>query len=275
MSAELARHLGVQKEDLSPPPSIQISAANGQPMFCTGTFEVSISLQDKTVRDTVYVFSESRGILPDHYPQPGPQRSAIDSIVTASSDGGARGPSTDLRAPAQQHGRLRQELVKEYRDVFTTDDASSLQPMADDSMVIHVTEDATPFAVRTARQVPFAWRDEVKTQLDQMVQQGTIAPLGAEPTDWCHPLVLVAKATGVRICIDLTKLNKFVKRPLHPLVTPREAISHVPTEARFFSTLDAKSGYWQLPLHPDSQHLTTFITPWGRYKFLRAPMGLI
>ncbi|XP_043223982.1 uncharacterized protein K02A2.6-like [Amphibalanus amphitrite] len=287
MSAELARQLGVRQEDLSPPPSIQISAANLQPMRCTGTFEVFISLQDRLIRDTVYVFTESRGmllawytakslaILPDHYPQPGSQRPAIDSIVTTGSDGEGRTSPTDPKSAVRQHGKLRQELVKEYRDVFTADGKNSLQPMSGESMVIHVTEEVTPFAVRTARQVPFAWRDEVKTQLDQMVLQGIIAPLGAEPTDWCHPLVLVAKDTGVRICIDLTKLNKFVKRPLHPLITPREAISQVPTDARFFSTLDAKSGYWQLPLHPESQHLTTFITPWGRYKFLRAPMGLI
>ena len=34
-------------------------------------------------------------------------------------------------------------------------------------------------------------------------------------------------------------------------------------------------GYWQIPLQEESQHLTTFITPWGRYKFLRRPMGFV
>ena len=38
--------------------------------------------------------------------------------------------------------------------------------------------------------------------------------------------------------------------------------------------MDAKHGYWQNDIHEDDQILTTFITPWGRYKFLRAPMGL-
>ncbi|KAF0309805.1 hypothetical protein FJT64_019101 [Amphibalanus amphitrite] len=79
----LQHNVAIDREDLSPPPSIQISAANLQPMRCTGTFEVFISLQDRLIRDTVYVFTESRGmllawytakslaILPDHYPQPG------------------------------------------------------------------------------------------------------------------------------------------------------------------------------------------------------------
>ena len=48
----------------------------------------------------------------------------------------------------------------------------------------------------------------------------------------------------------------------------------LPTSARKFATLDAKAGYWQIPLDEASQELTTFITPWGRYKFLRNPMGL-
>jgi hypothetical protein len=34
------------------------------------------------------------------------------------------------------------------------------------------------------------------------------------------------------------------------------------------------NGYYQIPLSPSSQHLTVFMTPWGRYKYLRAPMGL-
>ena len=38
--------------------------------------------------------------------------------------------------------------------------------------------------------------------------------------------------------------------------------------------MDAIKGYWQVPLAEKSQELTTFITPWGRYKYLRAPMGL-
>ena len=45
-------------------------------------------------------------------------------------------------------------------------------------------------------------------------------------------------------------------------------------KARFFTTVDAVQGYHQVPLHEDSQHLTTFVTPWGRFKFLRGTMGL-
>ena len=51
-------------------------------------------------------------------------------------------------------------------------------------------------------------------------------------------------------------------------------MSQVQQGAGYFSKSDALCGYWQIPLAESAQPLTTFITPWGRYKYLRAPMGL-
>ena len=109
-----------------------------------------------------------------------------------------------------------------------------------------------------------------------MVQQGIIDPLGDKPTDLCHPVVVVAKQKGgVRICVDLiTELNKQIKRSIYPISTPKDAVANTELKSIFFTTVDAKHGYWQLPLDEVLQDLTTFITPCGRYKFLRAPMGL-
>ena len=56
--------------------------------------------------------------------------------------------------------------------------------------------------------------------------------------------------------------------------TPRDDIANL-ENARFLTTLDARHGYWQVPLAPESRHLSTFITPWGRYRFLRNPQGFV
>ena len=82
------------------------------------------------------------------------------------------------------------------------------------------------------------------------------------------------KANGrVRICVDLTPLNKAVKREVHPMSSVDESLAML-GESGVFTKLDASSGFWQIPLHEDSKLLTTFITPFGRYCFNRLPFGI-
>lgn len=148
-----------------------------------------------------------------------------------------------------------------------------LRPMAGPPMKIHLKEDAVPFAIHTPRQIPYAFREPVKNELDSMVQQGIIKPCGDEPSEWCHPLVVVPKSKGVRITVDLTKLNAQVSRPAHPSPTPLAAVRTVDSTAKFFTTADALHGYWQMGLAEEDRHFTTFITPYGRFQHCRGPMG--
>ena len=169
---------------------------------------------------------------------------------------------------------VRQQLIQEYADVFT-DDEEKLKPMRCEPSRVELVEEAKPIRVSTARKIAYAYREETKKELDRMVDQGIVVPVGDVATEWCHPMVVVEKSNGgIRICVDLTKVNKYVKRPTHPGPSPREIVNDIPPNQRFFSTLDAVKGYWQIPLEKGSQALTTFITPWGRYIFTRAPMGL-
>jgi len=59
----------------------------------------------------------------------------------------------------------------------------------------------------------------------------------------------------------------------HPNRTIEELVANIP-DAKYFSKLDANSGYWQIELSDNSSHLTTFSTPFGRYKFKRMPSGI-
>ena len=63
-------------------------------------------------------------------------------------------------------------------------------------MRIHLKEDAQPFAICTPRLIPLAYQDSLKSQLDSMVTQGVIALAGDNPSPWCHPMVVVARANG-------------------------------------------------------------------------------
>merc|ERR1711946_66772 len=105
-------------------------------------------------------------------------------------------------------------------------------------MRIYLKPGATPFAIHTPRPIPFALRDQVKTELDSLVQQGIISPVGDEPSEWCHPMVLVPKSKGVRITVDYTRLNSQVARPTHPSPTPHDAVRNISSAAKFFTTAD-------------------------------------
>ena len=79
----------------------------------------------------------------------------------------------------------------------------------------------------------------------------------------------------IRLCVDFSKLNKFVKRELYSSPTPSDAVADISQKhAKYFTVIDALKGYHQCLLDSQSQLLTTFMTPFGRYKFLRASFGI-
>ncbi len=90
-------------------------------------------------------------------------------------------------------------------------------------------------------------------------------------TQW---IVVERPQTGkLRVCLDPHDLNKAILRPHYPMknledILPDLAGSHC------FSKLDTRSAYWTIQLSNDSSYLTTFNSPYGRYRYLRLPYGL-
>ena len=106
-----------------------------------------------------------------------------------------------------------------------------------------------------------------------MEQLGAIEKVD-QPTEWVNSIVIVEKPDGnLRICLDPKDLNRAVKREQFQLPTSTEITSKL-TGAKVFSKLDAKDGFWHVKLDPPSSLLTTFNTPFGRFKFNRLPFGL-
>ena len=138
---------------------------------------------------------------------------------------------------------------------------------------ISLRKDATPVCLYTPRRVPHPLLPKVKDQLQKMLKSGVISQV-SEPTEWCSGMVVVPKSSGdLRVCVDLTPLNKAVQREIHPMASVDENLAKV-QGSQFFTKLDANSGFWQIPLHPESRLLTTFITPFGRFCFNRLPFGI-
>ena len=72
--------------------------------------------------------------------------------------------------------------------------------------------------------------------------------------------------------MDLSRLNRYVKRERYQSSTPAQAVADIAAEEA--NPVDVLKGYHQCPLDEASQILTTFITPFGRFQFLRAPFGI-
>ena len=95
-----------------------------------------------------------------------------------------------------------------------------------------------------------------------------IAPIN-EPTPWVSSLAVAVKKSGaLRICIDPRPLNTTLKRERYQLPVLDDILPEL-SKARVFSTVDLKSGYWHCVLAPESSVLTTFATPYGRYRWIR------
>ena len=138
---------------------------------------------------------------------------------------------------------------------------------------IQLKENATPYTLSTPRRVAIPLMPKVKKELERMERLGVISPV-TEPTDWCAGLVVVPKSGDqVRICVDMTKLNENVRRERHILPSVEQTLGLL-GGAQYFSKLDANSGFWQIPLDHASSLLTTFITPFGRFRFNRLPFGI-
>ena len=68
-----------------------------------------------------------------------------------------------------------------------------------------------------------------------------------QPTEWCHPIVLVRISdNSIMICIDLTKLNTVTKREFYQLESVDETLAKLGENCNIMTKLDANSGYWQI-----------------------------
>ncbi|KAG1673308.1 hypothetical protein GQR58_015635 [Nymphon striatum] len=138
---------------------------------------------------------------------------------------------------------------------------------------IHIDQKAIPI-IHPPRRVPYALKNKFKAELDRMSKLNVIEEV-TQPTDWVNSVVLVTKPkTGeLRVCLDPKDLNKAILRPHHPMRSLEDILPAL-NEAQYFTKLDARSGYWAIKLDEQSSLLTTFNTPFGRYKFKRLPFGL-
>ena len=165
---------------------------------------------------------------------------------------------------AQVEDTTRVELS--YQDVFAPEQGS-LPGIAH----FQVDESATP-SVSASGRIPLAMKTRVKEELGRLESEEILAKV-EEPTPWCSRMVVATRKSGkLRICIDPRPLNKALKRERYPLPTLDDVIPKL-SKSKVFSKLDLSNAYWHVHLDEESSLLTTFQTPFGRYRWRRLPFG--
>ena len=168
---------------------------------------------------------------------------------------------------ASSLGLNRADLIRQFPRVFA-EEVGQLE--GEYHIKLHAT---IPSVQHAPRRVPVALRDQLKAELDKMTEQGIISPVTA-PTPWVSSLVVVPKKNGMlRLCLDPKDLNKAIQREHYPLPTIEDVATRL-HGAKVFTKLDVRSSFWHITLDNASSYLTTFNTPFGRFRWRRMPFRI-
>ena len=156
-------------------------------------------------------------------------------------------------------------LLEEYDDVF-----EGLGKL--DGQYHIVTDESIRPVVHPPRRLTVPMTKRVQRKLEEMAAANLIERVN-QPTDWVSSMLGVSKPsteaegeTKLRICLDPRNLNLAIKREHSPMPIIEEIATRL-NGAKLFGVFDASNGFWQLELDDESSTLTTFNTPFGRYRW--------
>jgi hypothetical protein len=129
---------------------------------------------------------------------------------------------------------------------------------------------------RTIKQMPYrlspAKKMEVQQQIEELLSKGIIKP---SQSPFASPIVLVSKKNGdFRMCVDFRKINAITKIDAYPIPNVNEIFDDL-NGAQFFSSIDLKSGFHQIPMAESDKEKTSFVVPGAQYEYNTMPFGLV
>ncbi|UYV78047.1 K02A2.6-like [Cordylochernes scorpioides] len=131
---------------------------------------------------------------------------------------------------------------------------------------IKLKEGAKPYSIYTPRRVPIPLMKELQMELERMTSNGVIEKVEGS-SEWCSSMVL-------NMCRSLDTQSKYSKGNTSVVEHTLAQLLAQLKGAKLFTKLNANSGFWQIPLSSELSALTTFITPFGRFRFKRLPFGI-
>jgi len=160
------------------------------------------------------------------------------------------------------------ETLKDFQDMFVE---TSKKPGRTSLLKFRIdTGDAVPFKLQPYR-VSKAEGDVMEAEIQENLDLGLLRP---STSPWASPVLMIRKPDGgIRFCIDYRRLNDVTIKDCYPMPLIDDILD-VLGNAKMFSTMDIASGYWNVPMDPDSVEKTAFTSKFGLYEWLVMPFGL-
>lgn len=263
MPKSILTMIGKSQRDLRPPRSV-LKMFDGNKLRTLGMMSAELThpRTRAVIESDFYITEREEPILGiDVCRRLDMLRIVNENICEVSETSSPSTPTTPTRRITEA------DVFKRYADLFD----GTLGLLEGD---VHLeTDPSIPPVQMPLRRLPVAMRDRVEKELRQMVDDGVIAPV-TRPTPWVSALLVVAKQDGgIRICMDPKFLNKALQRSVYYMPTIDDVLPKL-NNAKVFSLVDVKSAFWTLKLDEESSYLTTFETPFGRFRWLRMAYGL-
>ena len=161
------------------------------------------------------------------------------------------------------------ELLIKMKRVF----AVNSEDLGRTDLVEHEIDTGTARPIKQRpRQTPIAFKSEEEKGIQSMLKKGAIRESNLS---WSSPVVLVRKKDGsTHFCVDYRRLNEVTRTDSYPLPRMEDCLDSL-AGAKYFSTVDMASGYWQIKVKDKDQEKTAFVTKSGLYEFIVMPCGLV
>ncbi|GFV97549.1 hypothetical protein TNCV_2040571 [Trichonephila clavipes] len=188
-----------------------------------------------------------------------PSDNANENFIMTISDGS---PTFDIGPNVSQHNRAE---VEQLLSTYTLKKTKTVNIELD----IALTDDEPIF--HKPRSLPFAERDIVDAQVDEWIKNAIVEPCSSP---YASQVVVVKKKDGKsRVCIDYRRLNRKLIKDNYPLPLIDDILDCL-QNAKIFTTLDLKNGFFHVAVNERSRKFTSFVTHNGQYQFRRMPFGL-
>lgn len=163
---------------------------------------------------------------------------------------------------------LLQKLVEDYSEIFT--EPGGTPPARAMTHSIPLLPGTAPFRLRPYRYTPFQ-KNEIEQQVAKLLKDNMIQE---SSSPFASPVLLVKKKTGEwRLCVDYRRLNAYTIKNKFPLPIIEELFEEL-IGARWFTTLDLRSGFHQIAVKLEDQYKTAFQTHFGHFEYKVMPYGL-